>query len=385
MGYIAKRGTRAKPLYYAQFKDLDGRYKMRALKGARSQEEASKRLAKIEARIADGKLGFDDQTAAAGVIGIGPVIERWRDSLANRNATNDSARVNRYILPAYRNLTMGEAQQLPTAMRWLDELKAKNRKLSGQSLRHCLNLLSRFFSWAIERGYAEMNPVRMIPPGKRPMGSGKSDGPWLKDDQKVRELMSALPEPVNLMFYLGNRSGMRPGEVAGLTMTDMAFLGEGVIRVGHSYAGPLKEDRRSSGKVKWVPAAIDAEAVLGPWLARRARHGAKDEDLVFPYENGSHRPRRGEWKGFRKEYLQQLWGTARATADVRLTLHQATRHSFVSRNLEAGVPLEEVSAAIGHAQVTTTRQFYDHYVRRSFSAAIRGSGRRPEQVAPPES
>lgn len=47
MGRIAKRGTRARPRFYAQFKDLDGRSAMRALKGCRSQEEASKALAKI--------------------------------------------------------------------------------------------------------------------------------------------------------------------------------------------------------------------------------------------------------------------------------------------------------------------------------------------------
>jgi integrase len=135
---------------------------------------------------------------------------------------------------------------------------------------------------------------------------------------------------------------------------------------------PLKEDRRGVGKVKWVRAAIDAVRVLGPWLARRREEGAADDDIVFPYVGGSDRPRRGGWNGYRKEYMQQLWEQARGVVGIELTLYQAGRHSFVTRHFSAGVPLDEVSAAVGHAQVTTTRRFYDHYVRRLFSLAIRG-------------
>jgi hypothetical protein len=84
MGYVAKRGTRAKPLYYAQYKDLDGRYRMRRLKGARSQEDALKALARIEARIAEGKPAFEPPPVPVppvvegeGEAAIGPLLERW--------------------------------------------------------------------------------------------------------------------------------------------------------------------------------------------------------------------------------------------------------------------------------------------------------------------
>jgi integrase len=344
---------------------------MRALKGARTADEARIALARIEARIADGKPAAEP--LAPGAAPVGPLMERWRDSLANRNAKNDGGRVTRYLLPKFKAMTMGGAQSLPAVMRWLDSVQAENPQLGGQSLRHCLNLLSRFFAWAIERGHAEVNPVRMIPQGKRPHGAEKADGPWLQDDDQFRALFQALPEPANLIFWLGNRSGMRPGEAAGVTMADFAWLHEGVIRVGHSYGGPLKEDRRGVGKVKWVPATSDAAAVVGPWLARRRAEGAGDSDLVFPYCGGSDRPRQSRWTGYKKEHLQSLWEAARKVVGVDLTIYQATRHSFVSRHLSAGVSLEEVSAAIGHAQVTTTRRFYDHYVRRSYSAAIRAA------------
>jgi len=84
------------------------------------------------------------------------------------------------------------------------------------------------------------------------------------------------------MFYLGNRSGLRTGEAAGLRMSDLAFVDEGVIRVRFSYDGPLKEDKKGEGKVKWVPAPEDCNEFLGPWLAQRRAQGAGPEDRVFP-------------------------------------------------------------------------------------------------------
>ena len=45
------------------------------------------------------------------------------------------------------------------------------------------------------------------------------------------ELVTALGNDLGLAFYLANRSGMRLGEVVGLRMGDLDFLGDGVIRV----------------------------------------------------------------------------------------------------------------------------------------------------------
>jgi integrase len=155
-------------------------------------------------------------------------------------------------------------------MEWIDEQRAAC-ELGEASIRHNMNLLSRFFSWAIARGKASINPVRQIPMGSRPTQSVKSDTPWLDDDAIVRKLINDLEEPISFMFYLCNRSGLRTGEAAGLRMSDMAFVDEGLIRVRFSYDGPLKEDKKSEGKVKWVPAPEDCGEFLGAWLVSARR------------------------------------------------------------------------------------------------------------------
>ena len=77
-------------------------------------------------------------------------------------------------------------------------------------MRHNLNLLSRFFAWAIERGHASMNPVRQIPFGRRPLGAPKKDGFWIQDEETFWRLYESLPVPVRYVFWIGNRSGLRP-------------------------------------------------------------------------------------------------------------------------------------------------------------------------------
>jgi hypothetical protein len=68
-----------------------------------------------------------------------------------------------------------------------------------------------------------INPVRQIPQGKRPRQSAKRDMPWIDDDSLVRQLIDKLETPVNLMFYLGNRSGLRDGEISGFESQTWAF------------------------------------------------------------------------------------------------------------------------------------------------------------------
>jgi hypothetical protein len=64
---------------------------------------------------------------------------------------------------------------------------------------------------------------------------------------------------------------------------------------------------------------------------------------------------------------RSLWRNAADTCKVELTWYQATRHSFVGRNLGAGASLDEVSSAIGHGPPAVTKGFYDHFIRKTFS------------------
>ena len=61
------------------------------------------------------------------------------------------------------------------------------------------------------------------------------------------------------MFYLGNRSGLRTGEACGLRMSDFEYLAEGVIRVRHSYDGPLRKTKTRKAKPSGSPPPTTAK------------------------------------------------------------------------------------------------------------------------------
>jgi integrase len=344
MAAIIERGPRNAARFYVKYDvglNADGSRKqcMRLLRGVQNRRQATQELARVERELSARRDPFPGPPLAPE--SIGSLLKEWAAGLTNRNADDDRSRITRHLVPRFGAYTF-DRLDLPAVMVWLRDLAKGD--LSGQSQRHLVNLLSRFFSWAIEGGRATVNPVKMVPMGRRPIAVLDAERPWLENDAKVPELVAALGPVVGLMFYLGNRSGLRPGEVCGLRMGDMEFLHEGIIRVAHSYDGPLKEDKRGEGKIKWVPAPLDAEDVLKLHLKRRRLRRAKANDLVFTFtpDKPQNRRRTSTWTGFRKEYVEQCWERAAVACGVKgLTLYEATRHSFVSRNLKAGIPLDE--------------------------------------------
>lgn len=408
MANVFNRGTKDRPRWYVQVKERDGKWRMRPALDARGLPVATKRDAQraadeMQARIDAGR---PDPRKAPTFADLAP---EWLASLTNRNAYDDRLHVNRDVLPKWRDVRVNEIDII-AVQRWVSELRAKGQQraetaavdgkrhapYSAATQRKTLNLLSRFFSWAIGCGYAQINPVRNLPHRSRPKGKRRADTPWIADDDIVRRAMAVLPFPLGPMFYLANRAGLRPGELWGLRVSDVGFLDEGTIRVRFSYDGPLKEDKDATGdKVKFVPAPDDATAVLGPILVRRRAEGAGPEDVLFPRKLEREAPPKApkppgpkgrdrlpesmrEQKRLVK-LVDREWAAVREGLGLgKMTWYQATRHSSVSRNLAAGASLDEVSAAVGHHSPLVTKAHYDHFVRRTFSSTLRrGLGIKP--------
>ena len=148
MGSIYKRGSRTTTRYYLHYRagtkpDGTPHYEMRSAKGARSMDDARKQLAAIESRVGQGLTPVPE--APVITPGLKTLLERWTEGLSNRNADDDRSRITRHLIPRFGGSTI-ERMTLAEIMGWLDDLK--KTKLSGQSRRHLLNLVSRFFSWS---------------------------------------------------------------------------------------------------------------------------------------------------------------------------------------------------------------------------------------------
>lgn len=357
MSSVFNRGTKDRPRFFVRYRDAAGVWRSR-----RTQQETKREAVavarQLEAQEERRRLGLEAPASAA--LSVRELMERWTAALRNRAARNDKWRIDRHLVPRFGALRIVELT-LAVVMVWLDELAAA-AAMKASSQRGLLTLLSRFCSWAVDRGYLQANPCKAIPSGRRPQAAQRTDVPWIADDALVVRALELLPEPIRYLFFLGNRCGLRTGEAAGVRMSDLMDMDRGTIRVRFSYLGPLKEDKSGAGKTKYVPAPIDCTDVLGPWWARRDSEGAAPEDLVFPRE--------GRFT-FRKEHAEYHWRRAREALGLpTMTWYQATRHSFASRNLAAGVSMDEVSQAMGHSSVAITQKHYAHFVRKTFAAQM---------------
>src|SRR5262249_8290694 len=131
-----------------------------------------------------------------------------------------------------------------------------------------------------------------------------------------------------------------------------------------SRTGPLKEDKRGEGRVKWAPAPDELVSLLAPWLAARRVDGAGPEGLVVPGPHGA---------PIRRQALSEAWevGGEGVREVGGMGSHEAARHSFAGRVMSRGADLDSASAALGHATPAITRAAYDHVVRKSFGAVMR--------------
>jgi integrase len=288
------------------------------------------------------------------------VLEGFRLSLTNRAWRDDAQRLRDHVEPYWARVRVADVN-VPGIVRWLDTMKAAG-KLAPGTQRLVFGLLSRALSWATARGLAPGNVTALVPRGVRPRAERRRDVPWLESDHTARLLFERLPSPVELMFAVGLTSGLRLGEIAGLTLADLFDIGTGAIRVRGSNGGPLKEDKRGDGRVKWAPTSPDVAELLGKWLEVRRAEGADPASLAFPRPDGG---------PFQKHDVRHRWRRAcEAIGVYDLNWHQATRHSFVSRALARGATLDEVSQACGHATPAITATIYGHNIRKTWSPLV---------------
>lgn len=149
-----------------------------------------------------------------------------------------------------------------------------------------------------------------------------------------------------LLFSLG--TGVRLGEARALLWADVDLqAGTATIRASldnsTSERGPTKTRR-----IRTVDLP-DAVVVALAALRKRQQPG---ELLVFGHDGRAYRAR---------SYRSWLSTRCREAGVPELPPH-SLRHTFASLALDAGVPIQDISRALGHANVATTMSVYSHYI-----------------------
>ena len=248
------------------------------------------------------------------------------------------------------------------------------------SIARRVGAIHTFYRWAVEAGRVADDPatllgrpkvVNRLPTVLRPAEAaalaeapGSLDGDDRLSTERVdrsedaafRQLESAIALRDRALLELLYGSGLRVGEVAGLTL-DRVDLSRGRVLV-----------RGKGDKEREVPMSDFAIDAIDAWLTRgRARLAAPSSDALFL--NRKRAPL--ATRDIRR--VVERYG-ARLLPGRRVTPH-TLRHSFATHLLEGGADIRAVQELLGHASVATTQR-YTHVSRaRVFDAYDRAHPR----------
>lgn len=251
---------------------------------------------------------------------------------------------------------------MPLADVTSDHLQAVANELLGRYAWNTVNNWRSIISTALKAAvprYIPHNPITGVSLGKPPERIPAS---WRAEE--VAQLVEAARGRKHecwLWTMLG--TGIRLGESRALRREDIDIQ-DRTARVSRSIdsitnvEGPTK-----SGKAR----TVDLPDELVPMLVEHlARLPASEKRVFGSRPNGDAIVARAF-----EEWLQTIVCKAGAR---KLPLH-SLRHTFATLSLEAGVPLKEVSEALGHANIGITSTVYSHAVETRRRRAANAMGK----------
>jgi integrase len=208
------------------------------------------------------------------------------------------------------------------------------------------------------------SPIR-IPVLRRP--------PATLTDAEMRCLLTAcIRRRDRFLLVLLNETGLRRGEALGLRHADLR------LRTGEVRVVP-REDNVNEVRVKGLKArTVPAPPVVFDAYAdyMEAEYGSLDCDYVFV---NLFRPPVGA--PMTAGNVDDLVARLRAATGIGHFSAHALRHSYATRLLRAGVPVEVVAELLGHASAQTTMEVYAHLTVEDHRRALVSAGVLDEVVA----
>lgn len=257
----------------------------------------------------------------------------------------------------------------------------------GSTVRAHLVVLSQVIAYAQRRlGFAGADPVALLERGERPSRGDEKAKRVLTADERAR-LLATISDRHRLLFELTAETGARKGEALGLAWQNVD-LDDATVTFTHQLA---RSGRREPLKTERSRRCLEITAQLATKLREHKLASAYsgDHDLVFVTAEGNGHDHRNVLRVLDRAAVRAGLGELK-DRDGRIvepapTFH-ALRHTHGSALIAAGWDIEEVSARLGHSDVTTTLREYTH----AYDAARRSDARRdrlaalyPERSVPP--
>lgn len=236
------------------------------------------------------------------------------------------------------------------------------KKLSAKTIHLYMGVISTILSTAVKWNVIKDNPSNRVD-----IKRGQKPKAKYYDDEQVAKMLSALnKEPIVYvaMVYLAIDTGMRKGELTGLTWEDIDFNKSTIsINKQRHYVmgyGVLEDKPKTDAGIRTVTVSKTVMNLLKQYrkqqLKNKLKFGTayKDEPYVFLHDDGTaiapHRPYIWFTNFLEKHNLPKI------------TFHQL-RHTNASLLISSGEDIVTVSNRLGHADKNITLNTYSHIIK----------------------
>jgi len=312
---------------------------------------------------------------------VGGYYEGWIDGYRGRTARGLEEATRREYRTSFRLhiLPLGIARlrmrdlAAPDVRDWLAQLE--RRGASPSTIRRAKAALSVMLACAVEDGDLGSNPatgVRYVP-----SASAKQRHPARKaralTAADVVAILNAMPEEWRAFFTLLAQTGVRIGELFGLTWGNVHLGDDAHIMVAEQvYRGERKRLKTDASAAR-----VPVSATMASWLAQLRPENPAPEAVVFPSATGGPLVYANVYNRVLRPALVKA-GIAVQTGtrtvrrrgkdeevpvwDYQGVAFHAFRKACGSLLLAHGKSLKQVQGWLRHSQLTTTMNVYIHQV-----------------------
>ncbi|MHB9112922.1 MAG: tyrosine-type recombinase/integrase [Thermoleophilia bacterium] len=372
-GYIRKRGKNS--YLVAVFAGRDGltgkkRYKYMTVRGRRKDAEKV-----LQTELHRVNSGMPLILPEKGRVTVRQHFETWLESyarMATRPTTFESYRflVKKYIIPALGDLRLEQLQ--PQHLQRLYAEKLSRGRADGQgglsprTVQYLHVRIKQGLKYAVKWGLVGRNVAELVDPPRQVKKEMKT-----LTVAEVQTFLAAMrTDRLFALWRLALGTGMRRGELLGLRWQDIDFehkhltVRQQLVLVN---GRPLFQEPKTKKSKRLIPLSVEMIDVLREHRLKQAEDRLlatdySDLDLVFAGPGGEPLDPGDMVKRF--EFRLQKAGLK------RVRFHDL-RHTFATLALQAGVQLKTVQETLGHEDIATTGNTYQHVIRSVQEEAIR--------------
>ena len=246
---------------------------------------------------------------------------------------------------------------------YLQFLQKEKGLSSNTALKH-YNFLNSVLNLLEQQEVINRNPVKRVVSPKKV----KHEPEYLTAEEATAILARSKDDRMELPFALGLYTGMRRGELCGLLWENIDFDKNTIrvkvnrLNVGADIIVKKPKTESSERTINIVP---ELKAAL---LKEKEAQENNKSLLASKYNSEGYVLCFNDGREIRPNYLSEMfkrWFEKPSNKDLHTITPHELRHSFVALAIAAGVPLYEISQALGHGDIGITSRIYAHLLDKS--------------------